>query len=395
MSLPTTKPSFQKSIRSFFHPKTPNYAPPPLKDITPAEAPPAGAASPQASAPPIPTTYPPLPVSQSISPHAKATVRPVTPADIPALRRINSLLLPVAYPDTFYASTLDPARSALFSRVVAWREDDGSEKIVGGIVCRIEPLTSTTSSTNTPSAQLLREAHAAAGSPEEERSQALYIQSLCLLSPYRSFGLASAALDQVLGAAARDRSLNVQVAYAHVWTQNEDGLRWYAARGFTRAKDPVENYYFKLRPGSAWIVQRSTTLPAIRGALAAASSQPQQQPPAAEDTTSSEPSIIQPTPVHVPQSTTAAVANLPPVGAAPAKGPPPVPTKTPPARTASGQSYQNKRADMEWNDLPADMTPGLRPPVNGSGASSGQSSRSSSAVRKKKDRAYPAAAFGS
>jgi hypothetical protein len=181
----------------------------------------------------------------------------------------------------------------------------------------------------------------------------------------------------------------VQFAYAHVWIQNEDGLRWYIARGFTKAKDPVENYYFKLRPSRAWIVRRSITLPAIRGALAA-SSQPQ-----TEETTSSDAPIFQPTPVHVPQSTTAAVANLSPMpAAAPPQGPP-VSTQTPPARTASGQSYQNRRAHMEWNDLPTDMTTGLRPVPNGSGASSGQSSRSSSAVRKKKERAYPAAAFGS
>jgi N-alpha-acetyltransferase 50 len=393
MSLPTSKPSLQKSIRSFFHPKAPNYAPPPSNQTgVPAAPPPTSmtAAPGATTATGIPTSSPlaPLP-SHSVSPHPKATVRSVTPADISSFRRINSLLLPVAYPDTFYASTLDPARSALFSRVITWRQDDGSEMVVGGIVCRIEPLTFSSPSTDAPSMQLFREFHAATGTQEEGSSQALYIQSLCLLSPYRSFGLASAALDQVLVAAARDPSLNVQVAYAHVWTQNEDGLRWYAARGFTKATNPVENYYFKLQPSSAWIVQRAATLPAIRGALAAVSA-----PQPAATPSSESPSIFQPTPVHVPQSTTAAVANPPPPDATvPPRGPP-VSTSTPPARTASGQSYQNRRADMEWNDLPADMT-GLRPPPNGSGASSGQSSRSSSAVRKKKERAYPAAAFGS
>ncbi|KAF4446122.1 Pre-mRNA-splicing factor [Fusarium albosuccineum] len=63
----------------------------------------------------------------------------------------------------------------------------------------------------------------------------------------------------------------------------------------------------------------------------------------------------------------------------------------------SGRSYQNQRPETEWNDLPDDMANRLLvpPPRGNPGESgSGASSRSSSTARKKRDRAYPAAAFG-
>lgn len=256
----------------------------------------------------------------------------MAPADITALRRINSLLLPVAYPDAFYQHVLDPSVSALFSRVITWADDGAGPKVVGGIVCRLE------------------EVAGPALAPVDEGYHVLYIQSLGVLAPYRGLGLAAAALDQVLGVVQRDPSIDVRYVYAHVWTENEDGLNWYRGRGFTCSDKPVEGYYFKLRPDSAWVVRRD--LSPLKGA-------PDDAPPQT-----------------VAPSATARLANLPDRGA--------------PPRNNSSQSFQNLRPGMEWNDLPADMAP----PPRGSGASSAQSSRSSSSAKKKRDRAYPAEAFG-
>lgn len=340
MSLPTVKAT-QSSILSFFTQKQPKYAPPPAVASQPspppaAQRPAASPTAPPPSSEPAAKSEPPRDPSPTLSPHPQASIRPVAPADITALRRINSLLLPVAYPDAFYQHVLDPSISALFSRVITWSEEAASTpKVVGGIVCRIEEVAS------------------ASLPPRNDGSyHVLYIQSLCLLSPYRGLGLASAALDQVLAAAQRDPSIDVRCVYAHVWTENEDGLAWYRSRGFTQGPKPVEGYYFKLRPDSAWVVQRDLSpLPTAADAEAS--------------------------PQAVPPSATARLANLPDRG-----GPP---------KGNSGQSFQNLRPGMEWNDLPADMAP----PMRGSGASSAQSSRSSSSARKKRDRAYPAGAFGS
>lgn len=341
MSLPTTKAT-QSSILSFFQQKQPKYAPPPSSVAPPQASPPADIpavapppqASPPCDVPPAAKSATPVrSPSPAPSPHPQATIRPVALSDITALRRINSLLLPVAYPDAFYQHVLDPSLSALFSRVITWSDTDDLSspvKVIGGIVCRIEEVP-----------------------PEgdKERYHVLYIQSLCLLSPYRSLGFAAAALDDVLSAALRDTSIDVRCVYAHVWTENDDGLRWYQSRGFTRAPKPIEGYYFKLHPDSAWVVQR--------------------------DVSPLRPASDTAPPQVVPPSATARLANLPDRG-----GPP---------RTNSGQSFQNLRPGMEWNDLPADMAP----PARGSGASSAQSSRSSSSARKKRDRAYPVEAFGS
>ncbi|KAI1263751.1 acyl-CoA N-acyltransferase [Xylariaceae sp. FL1019] len=363
-------PNGQSSIRSFFRPKQPTYAPPPSSTTSfqakePLPPPPtrpfAGATAISKPAPPATTaattaisssTLSPLPRPNiSSSPprppdlHPQATIVRIQADHIPALRRITSLLLPVNYPDSFYARLQDPLSSGAFSRVVLWREDDNPSsppKVVGGLVCRPEP------SQFPPR-----------GGPIAPQPNALYIQSLVLLSPYRSLGLAAALLEAVVQD-AKTSHFACETAWAHVWSPNEEGLRWYMARGFHKVEE-VKGYYFKLRPDSAWIVRRDMDL--VGNCVAQ---------PSSTHTTHS-----------VSGSVTAAAANL-----------------------ATGRSYQKVGPATEWNDLPPDMAPlsmASSGSKNGNGDSnlqvplsrSNTSSRSSSAARsKKKDRAYPAAAFG-
>ncbi|RFU73727.1 hypothetical protein TARUN_8531, partial [Trichoderma arundinaceum] len=242
-----------------------------------------------------------------------------------------------------------------FSRVITWAHNGEEPKPVGGIVCRVEPDVDVR----------------AAGA---QVPQNIYIQSLCLLSPYRSMGLISAALDNIVAAVVTDPALDVKTVTAHVWTENEEGLHWYEARGFKKQEPAIKGYYLKLRPDSAWLVSKPVSA-SVLNAL------PSSSPPL------SRPDI---------SSTTAAVMSLPPMASQiPAASNAAAPPTRPPARVASGQSFQNQRAETEWNDLPEDMAPSLLvPPRNGSAPGSGASSRSSSTVRRKKDRSYPAAAFG-
>ncbi|KAJ4140290.1 hypothetical protein NW768_001647 [Fusarium equiseti] len=352
MSLPSNKPA-QTSIRSFFSSKTPKYAPPPSQAADPPPPSPAAAAPPPTSSaqdliksstseiviPPLPTSLP-----------QEATIRLVSGDDVNALRRINALLLPVSYPDNFYQRAVDPSASGRFSRVITWAHEGAEPKVVGGVVCRVEPLLDPNTRGDVP--------------------QKLYIQSLCLLSPYRSLGLVNAAVDNIVATAVSDPNLNVTNVTAHVWTENEEGLKWYEGRGFKRENQPIQGYYLKLRPNSAWLVSRPTGA-AVRGLLPISSSAP---------------------PSSIPASATAAAANLDP-----ASGPPRSGASRPPM-PPSARSYQNQGPEREWNDLPDDMAGSrLVPPPRGAvgGSGSGASSRSSSAARKKKDRSYPAAAFGS
>lgn len=367
MSLPTTgnPPGGQSSIRSFFTAKAPKYAPPPSSSSSPQSAsskeisnghppPPQTATAPQPSAEAAEVASPtpsPTPVTAAIPAlpstlAPEAAIRPVTAPDLNPLRRINALLLPVAYPDEFYRRLTEPssAGGGRYSRVITWTHIGEQEtKVVGGVVCRIEPQ------------------HPGSA------SQTLYIRSLCLLSPYRRLGLVGAAVDNIVATAAADVRGTLKTVTAHVWTENEEGLVWYEARGFKRVGQPIKGYYMKLRPDSAWLVQRDVT-----GGNASSASIPTTESPGARP-------AIEP-------SVTAAAVNLPPMNTGPPRPSP-----------QSGQSYQNKRAGMEWNDLPAEMSSNLLAPPRKGAASeptSGASSRSSSTARKKRDRSYPAAAFG-
>jgi ribosomal protein S18 acetylase RimI-like enzyme len=355
---------------------------------------------------------------------------------VPALRRINSLLLPVPYPDSFYAKALDPLASGLFSRAILWQDSEAdTPKVIGGLICRLEPNPFLDTQ-----GQLLPDPFPPSHTqkkpsnvPPNTPYHAIYIQSLALLSPYRSLGLAAAALEHIVGSATllpvAGSSIDARTIYAHVWTENEEGLKWYEARGFAReGAEPVKGYYFKLRPDTAWVVRRHI------GPTAAAAV-------AANLTTTTTTTTTSNAPHSSSDSVLAAAINLPtlapkPPPAAAAPPPPPSPhaptpgtsggppRRGPPSANASSTSlsFQNARPESEWNDLPADMvsvgkagaggnnnssqllSPEIAAIYGNSGRAgtgtgtgtpaSGASSRSSSTGRKKRDRAYPTAAFG-
>ncbi|KAI1273678.1 acyl-CoA N-acyltransferase [Xylaria sp. FL0933] len=391
--------SGQSSIRNFFRPKPPAYAAPPSASKREKHSTP----TPPPSTPPPPTKTTPKTTTQPSRPanlHPQASISRIKPEHIPALRRITSLLLPVNYPDSFYARLSDPLSSGAFSRVITWRDEkkgsSGVEKVIGGLVCRPEPSPfhdGTVDSRRRSSAPTVP-------SPQPN---ALYIQSLVLLSPYRGLGLATALLDEVVADAAQSE-FACDAVWAHVWTQNEEAMQWYTARGFARIEE-VKKYYHKLHPDSAWIVRRDIGPGAVLGLGGSG-------PGAGMETKTMEPG----------NSVTAAVANLPinaPVAPLPSPSPgvapspqpemskipsnpvaPPL-SRPPPnplpnsSRSTPGQSFQNMRPETEWNDLPPDMQvskPGSSNSLSVPGSNA--SSRSSSAARKKRDRAYPAAAFG-
>ncbi|KAI0805415.1 acyl-CoA N-acyltransferase [Xylaria sp. FL0064] len=381
----------QSSIRNFFRPKQPAYAAPPSASKREKHS------TPPPSTPPPPTidaaaTQPSRPANL----HPQASISRIKPEHVPALRRITSLLLPVNYPDSFYARLSDPLSSGAFSRVITWRDEkkgsSGVEKVIGGLVCRPEPSPFHDGTVDSPR-------RSSGPTVPSAQPNALYIQSLMLLSPYRNLGLATALLDEVVADAARSE-FACGAVWAHVWTQNEEAMQWYNARGFARIEE-VKKYYHKLHPDSAWIVRRDIGPGAVLGLGGSG-------PGAGKETKTMEPD----------NSVTAAVANLPisaPVPPSPGVNPSPQPEMSkiptnpgappltrPPlnplpgsSRSTPGQSFQNMRPETEWNDLPPDMQ------VNKTGSSnslsvpgSNASSRSSSAARKKRDRAYPAAAFG-
>ncbi|KAI1505929.1 hypothetical protein F5X99DRAFT_427806 [Biscogniauxia marginata] len=425
MSLPTSNANGQSSIRNFFRPKQPAYAPPPstaasrsqqTSPVPPPPPPAPAAGTPNQPSPRSPSNIPNSSSDSTLpsSPpppsalHPQASISAILPEHVPALRRITSLLLPVNYPDSFYARLADPKSSGAFSRVVLWQDAEAAApKVIGGLVCRPEPSpfheSSPTPLGGTSIFQTTTPTPAPTTTTTTQIPNALYIQSLVLLSPYRGLGLAAALLDDAARRAAASAEFACDTVYAHVWTENADGLRWYLARGFAQA-DEVKGYYFKLQPDSAWVVRRdilgsTSSALGLRDGNAAASGPGTSVTAAAANL-----------PLNPPPPPPTTTTTTPPVLAASATlSPPPLPPRSnggSGTTTPTGKSFQNARPETEWNDLPADMHVSRSMTTNGDGGAnnnnnlglptgSGTSSRSSSTGRKKRDRAYPAAAFGS
>ncbi|KAJ5180026.1 hypothetical protein N7492_003236 [Penicillium capsulatum] len=202
--------------------------------------------------------FPPYP--HAISPgyataHPHVTIETIKTAHIPSLTRITGLLLPIRYPNSFYTATITDPVTASLSRVAIYHDhpvaavpgstaSSGSDKVIGGIRCRLENLPESKDGLGTN----------------------LYIQTLHLLSPYRGHGVAAALLNSLLFASFSEskpphqvsdlvKHYNIRSVTAHVHEANEDGLRWYAARGFKVHEPTVEGYYRRLKPSGAKVVQ--------------------------------------------------------------------------------------------------------------------------------------------
>lgn len=191
------------------------------------------------------------------TPHPRITVEAVATAHIASLARITGLLLPIRYPSSFYTATITDPVVASLSRVAVYHGDDKhghdgcSDKVIGGIRCRLEPV---------------EDAEPAAAN--------LYIQTLHLLSPYRGNGVATSLLHSLLYAASASptaaqapapavktplsdivRHYNIRTVTAHVHETNDDALQWYLARGFQVQDGVIEGYYRRLKPSGARLVR--------------------------------------------------------------------------------------------------------------------------------------------
>lgn len=389
-AMPKSLARAQSSIRSFFQPRQPNYTPSPSAANTNVNGPdrtsPTPASPPHSSTPPrqAESEISLLQLRSGSSSPPQASISPILEKHIQPLKRINSLLLPINYPDSFYQKIIDPQNSPNFSRVILWHQpltlksafsSSSEPKVVGGIVCRLER-------------------------DEGTRTSAIYIQSLALLSPYRSHGLATRVLDNIIQGVVNTPQIGYPVTslYAHVWTENAEGLEWYTARGFAREEPVVQDYYRRLQPGNAWIMRRSL-VPSdhLRHLL-----KPNGRAPSQSSNSTSPPPL--PTANSVTGSNNSSRVQ--------SRAQSPLPgTRLSPNPAVRAASYQNTGPGHEWNDLPNDIlatrskpqTPEptarspsashLMPNASISATGSAASSRSSSRSGAKKKRQYPAAAF--
>ena len=294
----TTSPPPPQNPYNARHNRPSIYPPPPVLPLSSASttsSTSSSSAKPPASTGDItvqPTAYPhPIP-SGYPTPHPHITVETVSTAHIPSLTRITGLLLPIRYPNSFYTATITDPVIASLSRVAIYHDhpvaeapastsspssastpgnnlttagrNTGTDKVIGGIRCRLERLPQTAS-------ELLRISQPHSHPGQEPTN--LYIQTLHLLSPYRGNGIAASLLISLLFAVPPRRDsksgenaagyrvsglvkhYNIRSITAHVHEANDEALQWYIARGFQVQEGVVENYYRRLKPSGAKIVK--------------------------------------------------------------------------------------------------------------------------------------------
>ncbi|ESZ91693.1 hypothetical protein SBOR_7912 [Sclerotinia borealis F-4128] len=385
-SISTSTSTHQSTIRSFFKPKQPIYTPPPgTSSITTTNEyengngnarqkvlPPQSASGPQT---PLSTNTPPSKSATTATPDSIESSQKLPqgykieiPQDhhIQPLRRINALLLPIPYPDSFYHAITSPPSSSTpisisFSRVVTHTSFDttSESKVIGSLICRIDPSPPSSANASPPA-----------------NTYSIYLQSLTLLSPYRTLGLATALLNSVIETATSTRipvGIKIEGLYAHVWVDNHEAVEWYTKRGFEKG-ELVEGYYRRLRPQGAWVFRRRFS--------------------------------VQDHIFKQPHTNLSPITNA--ISNAKSTLPPPTSAGTVrPLHPKHTASFQDRRPNSEWNDLPEEVLKRPRASASASEEQSKESSRSSSRSGVsvsvsggegksggKKKRSYPAAAFG-
>ena len=168
--------------------------------------------------------------------------RACTKEDISHFKRLNSLLLAIPYPESFYREIIEDQQTNDMTLLAVWHDDlaaVGKEKgrLVGAIRCKL--LAYPPISNPYPT--------------RENEGPMLYLSTLVLLSPYRKHGIATRMLDIVTRRAVF--AYGIVSVGAHVWEANMEGLEWYRKRAFLEvSKDG--RYYRRLKPQGAVVVQR-------------------------------------------------------------------------------------------------------------------------------------------
>ncbi|KAK1065404.1 hypothetical protein LTR74_007929 [Friedmanniomyces endolithicus] len=178
--------------------------------------------------------------------------RACTREDLRPLKRLNSLLLPIPYPESFYREIFEDSLTNNITLLANWHDDPctvGQEKgrLIGAIRCRLF-------------AHSVQDPALHSSAPDGKPM--LYLSTLVLLSPYRSYGVAAEML-RLLTVRAIEQ-YGIGSVGAHVWEANAEGLEWYAKRGF-RVVGREEDYYRRLKPSGVVVVRREVRVGDLLG----------------------------------------------------------------------------------------------------------------------------------
>ncbi|KAI0630377.1 acyl-CoA N-acyltransferase [Trametes polyzona] len=162
-------------------------------------------------------------MTQSVDRPAKARVSfaAVTPNNLGTVRKLNSVLFPIKYSEKFYGDIIRPEAED-FCQLIYYNDIP-----IGNMCCRLEVHNGQTR---------------------------LYLMTLAVLAPYRSRGIGSYSLKHLIDTAAAHTKPKIDAIYLHVQVSNADAKRFYERHGFAQV-GVYENYYKKLTPHDAWILE--------------------------------------------------------------------------------------------------------------------------------------------
>lgn len=177
-------------------------------------------------------------------------LRACTKEDIPQLKNLTGLLLPIPYGESFYREIVADSVTNNITLLAVWHDNPalrGKQKgrLIGAIRCR-----------------LLARPPGISTQKKGNDEPMLYLSTLVLLSPYRCHGIATHLLQTLTRRAIDD--YGVTSIGAHVWEANTDALEWYRKRGFGEAGREV-GYYRRLDPQDAVIMQRKVSVMDVMG----------------------------------------------------------------------------------------------------------------------------------
>ncbi|KAG7098790.1 hypothetical protein E1B28_000695 [Marasmius oreades] len=84
----------------------------------------------------------------------------------------------------------------------------------------------------------------------------LYLMTMGVLAPYRTRGLGSQTLQQILTAASSHTTPAIKKIYLHVQISNGAAKRFYEKHGFKEV-GIHKDYYKKIMPHHAWILEKT------------------------------------------------------------------------------------------------------------------------------------------
>jgi len=171
----------------------------------------------------------------------------VTKDNFNQLRKLNQVVFPVRYSESFYTNIQHPDVAPITK--LAWHSD----VVVGGICCRFEaaaPSPATAASAEATEEKNNKPAAASTASGSEKR---IYIMTLGVLAPYRGRGIGSTLLRQIVEYA--ESHADVAEVFLHVQTCNEEALTFYKRHGF-EIVSKIDNYYKKLDPPDCYVVSK-------------------------------------------------------------------------------------------------------------------------------------------